>query len=277
MNMRRMRMLVLGVVLPVAALAADDAWKSKPYQQWDTKDVQKVLTDSPWSRVVRMEAKWRTGSGGVPVDRDATSPGNYGAQAGSGSGSGNVGGQSSGGMGAGAPASANSGSIAQNAAVLNAAKTPETTFMVRWFSALTVREALARAQVLSGGMSEADADKVLGDQPAEYTITVAGPDMTPFLKAEEKDVAASSYLMAKKQGAKIPASHVVIQRKSGAKADDPHAVDVVVFYFAKKTASGEPALANPDKGAEFACVAGGVTIKTSFDLGKMHGASGPDW
>jgi hypothetical protein len=149
--------------------------------------------------------------------------------------------------------------------------------MVRWFSALTVREALVRAQVLSGGMFQSDAEKVLSDEQGEYTITVAGPDMTPFLKAEEKDLATSSYLVAKKQGTKIPASHVVIQRKSGAKPDDPHSVDVVVFYFAKKTASGEPVFATPDKGAEFVCAAGGVTIKTSFDLAKMRGASGPDW
>src|SRR2546426_2053975 len=127
--MKRPHILLLAVLLPAAAIAADDAWKSKPYQQWDTKDIQKVLTDSPWSRVVHMEAKWRGGGNGVPMDKDASSPGNYGAQAGSGSGSGNVGGQSSSGMGGGAPTNANSGSLAQNAAVLNSAKTPETTFM----------------------------------------------------------------------------------------------------------------------------------------------------
>jgi hypothetical protein len=275
--MKRIRILLLAAAIPITATAADDAWKAKSYKQWDTKDVQKVLTDSPWSRVVRMEAKWRTGSSAVPVDRDASSPGNHGAQAGTSGGSGNVGGQSSAGMAAGAPASANSGSIAQNSATMNSAKMTETTFMVRWFSALTVREALARAQVLSGSMSDADADKALGDQPAEYTITVAGPDMTPFLRAEEKDLAASSYLVAKKQGTKIPASHVVIQRKSGAKPDDPHAVDVVVFYFAKKTAAGEPMFTTLEKGVEFVCTSGAVTIKTSFDLAKMHGASGPDW
>jgi len=180
-------------------------------------------------------------------------------------------------MGAGAPTNANSGSVAQNAAILNSAKTPETTFMVRWFSALTVRQALARAQVLGGGMSAADADKALGDEPTEYTITVAGPDMMPFAKAEEKDLAAAAYLVAKKPGTKAPASHVVVQRKSGVKPEDPRSVDVVVYYFPKKTAAGEPLFAAPEKGAEFVCAAGGVTIKTSFDLAKMHGASGPDW
>jgi hypothetical protein len=270
--------VLLAVAVPAALLAADEAWKSKPYQQWDQKDVQKVLTDSPWSRVVRMEAKWRAAGGnGVPVDRDASSPGNYGAQGGTSANSGNVGGNSSYGMGAGAPSSANSGSIAQNSSIMNSGKTPETTFMIRWFSALTVREALARAQVLSGSMTESDAGKALADQPAEYTITVAGQDMTPFLKAEEKDLAGTAYLIAKKQNAKIPASHVVIQRTSNAKPDDPRSVAVVVFYFAKKNAAGEPVFGGPEKSAEFVCVSGGVTIKTSFDLAKMSGPSGPDW
>jgi len=276
--MKPKRILVLAFALPAVAIAADEAWKSKPYKQWDTKDVQKVLTDSPWSRGVHVEAKWRAASGGgVPIDRDASSPGNYGAQAGSPGGNGNVGGQSSSGMGAGAPSNANSGSLAQNTAILNSGKAPETTFMVRWFSALTVREALARAQVLTGGMSEADADKALTDEPTEYTITVAGPDMTPFAKAEEKDLANAAFLVAKKLNTKTPARRVVIQRKSGAKPDDPHAVDVVVFYFAKKTATGEPVFAAPEKGAEFVCASAGTTIKASFDLTKMHGPSGPDW
>ena len=264
--MKAIRLLLMVTLLPVVALGADDAWKSKPYQQWDTKDVQKVLTDSPWSRSVHMEAKWRTNS--APIGQDATTSGGKPSGASPSGGSG---------MGAGASASANAGSVAQNAPAMNTPSIPETNFMVRWFSALTVRQALAWAQVLSGGMSEADAAKVLGDEPVEYTITVAGPDMTPFLKAEEKDLANASYLVAKKQGLKIPASHVVIQRKSGAKPDDPHAVDVVVFYFAKKTAAGEPVFATPEKGAEFVCASGGVTIKTSFDLAKMKVASGPDW
>ena len=264
--MRWKRLLLVAALVPVVALAADDPWKGKPYQQWDTKDVQKVLTDSPWSRSVHMEAKWKTNS--APIGQDATTPG------GKPGGASPNGGSS---MGAGMPASANSGSVAQNAPAMNAPSIPETNFMVRWFSALTIRQALVRAQVLGGSMSEADAEKVLADQPAEYTITIAGPDMTPFLKAEEKDLANTSYLLAKKPGTKIAASHVVIQRKSGAKPDDPHAVDVVVFYFPKKTAAGEPVFPTPDKGAEFVCVSGGVTIKTSFDLAKMKVASGQDW
>ena len=81
----------------------------------------------------------------------------------------------------GGPSSANSGSLAQNQAIMNSANTPEATFAVRWFSARAVRQALARAQVLSSAMSEADAAKAFIDYlrtPAAIkAIKAAG--MTP--------------------------------------------------------------------------------------------------
>jgi len=225
---RTMPFLLLVIFAAVTVAIADDAWKEKPYQQWDMKDVQKVLNDSPWVRVIHVKASWRKiGKDGVPVDADGSSPGSYGSQGRTGGG-GDVGSSSSYGIpGGGAPTNANSGSIAQNGAILNAAKTPEATFAVRWFSARAVRQALARAQVLGGAMSEADAGKALGDEPVEYAIAVAGPDMTPFAKAEEKDLASKAFLQPKKEN-KISAARVTIQRVSGAKPEDPRSVAAVV-------------------------------------------------
>ncbi len=237
--MKRATLLVLAVVLLVSVAYADDVWKSKPYQQWELKDVQRILADSPWGHVVHVTVP---SSGSMP----------------------------------GGPSSANSGSLAQNQAILNSANAPEATFAVRWFSARAVRQALARAQVLSGAMSEADAAKALADEPTEVTITVVGQDMTPFLSAEEKDLAAKASLQQKKQ-AKIPATHVTVQRIPGRKPDDPRSIAAVVFYFAKKSASGDPILASNEKNVEFLCEAGKATIKTSFDLSRMALANTPDW
>jgi hypothetical protein len=36
--------------LATAAARPNDAWKDKDPQDWDEKDVQKILTDSPWSK-----------------------------------------------------------------------------------------------------------------------------------------------------------------------------------------------------------------------------------
>lgn len=280
--MKRTTLAVLVVALLVSVAYADDVWKSKAYQQWDLKDVQRILADSPWAHVVHVTASWRKpGDATLPVEPGGTTPGNYGTQAGSSaSGSGASGGgatsvPSSGSM-PGGPSSANSGSLAQNQAILNSANTPEATFAVRWFSAHAVRQALARAQVLGGAMTEADAAKALADEPTEVAITVVGQDMTPFLTLEEKDLAAKAFLQPKKQG-KIPAAHVSIQRIPGRKPDDRTSIAAVVFYFARKSASGDPILAANEKNVEFLCEAGKATIKTSFDLSKMALSSGPDW
>ncbi len=256
---RTMPFLLLVIFAAVTVAIADDAWKEKPYQQWDMKDVQKVLNDSPWVRVIHVKASWRKiGKDGVPVDADGSSPGSYGSQGRTGGG-GDVGSSSSYGIpGGGAPTNANSGSIAQNGAILNAAKTPEATFAVR------------------GAMSEADAGKALGDEPVEYAIAVAGPDMTPFAKAEEKDLASKAFLQPKKEN-KISAARVTIQRVSGAKPEDPRSVAAVVFYFAQKTETGEPTLSQNVKSVEFACDCGGAALKASFDLSKMASGKGPDW
>ena len=274
--MKRATLLVLAVVLLVSVAYADDVWKSKPYQQWELKDVQKILADSPWAHVVHVTASWRKPGEALPVEPGGTTPGNYGTQAGStGSGSGATSAPSSYGM-PGGPSNANSGSLAQNQAIMNSANTPEATFAVRWFSARAVRQALSRAQVLSGAMSEADAAKALADEPTEFAITIVGQDMTPFLSAEEKDLAAKASLQPKKQG-KIPATRATVQRIPGRKPEDPRSIAAVVFYFAKKSASGDPVLAPNEKNVEFLCEAGKATIKTSFDLSKMAGANGPDW
>jgi hypothetical protein len=281
--MKRATLLVLAVVVLVSVAYADDVWKAKPYQQWDAKDVQKVLNESPWVRTVHVTAAWRKpGENNIPLDPGGNSPGNYGAQgasgaSGSGASSGSASAPSAYGMpGPGAPSNANSGSMAQNQAIMNSAKTPEATFMVRWFSALAVRQALARAQVLGGAMTAADADKALTDAPAEYAIVIAGADMAPFVKADEKDLAAKASVQPK-NGEKMAASHVAIQRLPGAKPEDPRSIAAVVFYFPKKIASGEPLFSSNTKSVEFACPVAGATIKASFDLPKMSGANGPDW
>src|SRR5713101_6745512 len=227
-------LVILFIVVLASAAYADDVWKGKPYQQWDAKDVQRILNESPWVRVVHVTASWRKpGDSTLPVDPGGTAPGNYGTQGSSGSGgSGATAGATSsssayGMPGGGGPTNANSGSLAQNQSIMNSSKPPETTFAIRWFSSLAVRQALARMQVLGGAMTEADAAKALADEQAEYAITVAGPDMAPFLQVEEKDLAAKAYLQPK-SGQKTVATQVSIQRIPGGKPEDPRSIAAVV-------------------------------------------------
>ena len=48
--------LLLGILLGTTLLwAGDKAWKAKPYQEWNDKEVQAILTDSPWVRVTPIQ------------------------------------------------------------------------------------------------------------------------------------------------------------------------------------------------------------------------------
>src|SRR5215510_10793201 len=40
------------------ALAKDEPWKGKPYNEWDRKDLERIFTDSPWSRVATVTRTW---------------------------------------------------------------------------------------------------------------------------------------------------------------------------------------------------------------------------
>lgn len=264
--MKRKMLGICGVVLIATFVYAGDVWRDKPYKEWAQKDVQKILSDSPWVKSAHVVASWRTGDrSNVPYDTAGTANQTGAADVGSYS------------TGPGGPTSANSGSMAQNAAILASAKNAEANFTVSWFSAHTVRQALARGQVLSGAMTETDADKALVPEFEEYAITVAGRDMTPFLKATENDLVGNGFLLLKEDKKKVPATRVVFQRPVTTSPNILPPITAVIFYFPKKTPSGDPVISPQEKSAEFLCSYRGVNIKASFDLQKMVAAQGADW
>jgi hypothetical protein len=264
-----MRRAIIGVVgvLAIAAfaLASSDPWKAKPYQQWDKKDIQKILQDSPWSKVVTVDANWRGGGGGEPSALPEGSsaggpgggaPGGGGGRPGTGGGGAPGGGQPAGG---GGMEGGGGGGV------------PQASFSVRWLSSRTMREAMARNAVLSGRMTESDAAKNLTQTSDAYELWIVGPQMTPFQSVEEASVKRDAYLMPKKSKQKIEASKVEFER-----SPDGKTVEAVIVYFPKKTATGQSTIGADEKGAEFSVAAGNTKIKTSFDFSKMDDAQGRD-
>ena len=53
--------LVLAVFFVAFAIAwaGGDPWKTKPMSQWNDSDIDRALHNSPWSRVVPVEATWK--------------------------------------------------------------------------------------------------------------------------------------------------------------------------------------------------------------------------
>jgi hypothetical protein len=245
------RVLLAGLLLSVAttiAWAASDPWKSKPFQQWDEKDIRKILTDSPWSKVIQVPAAWTTGgeSGGVPDPVSSSAAQEH-------SPNGGIMGQP--GTGA-APA---------------APKIPEATFVVRWVSSRVVREAVLRSAVLGGRMKQEDAEKKALEPMEVYQVLIVGTDMKPFQGAEEKALTDQAYLVTKKSRHRIGAIGVEFQR-----GPDGKTVQALAFAFPRKTASGEETIASDEKNVEFYSSVAGANIRASFEISKMEDAKGRD-
>lgn len=263
----RKAMIGLSTLLAIGLLAwaSNDPWKDKPYQQWDQKDVQRILSNSPWSKTVSVEAKGQTDQSQVPQSSPVpqTSP-----SASSGSSSGGMGGGARPSMGGeGAAPSASGGAGGYGAA----SGAPEVPFAVRWLSSRTMREALVRNAVLSGSMSQSDAEKDLAQPVNSYQVFIAGPQMATFGALDETSIKQGATLTTKKTKQKIEADKVEIQR-----SPDGKTIRGIMVTFPKKTFTGEATIGSDEKGVEFAFSSGSVSIKASFDLSKMYDAQGRD-
>jgi hypothetical protein len=237
--------LALGTVAALA-WAGGDAWKSKPFAQWDEKDVRRILNDSPWSKVIQVPAAWATGddSAGTPTVASAAQE-----------------------------HSANGGIMGDRGtgAAPAAPKVPQATFVLRWLSSRTVREAVLRGEVLSGRMKEEDAEKKVAEPLQVYQVMIVGPDMKPFQGGDEKALVEKTYLVLKKTKQKVAAAGVEFQRGSDGKT-----VQVVAFSFPQKSASGEATIPPDEKSVEFNSSVGGANIRASFEIPKMEDAKGRD-
>jgi hypothetical protein len=195
-----MRKLVLsGFSLWIlAALAwAGDAWKDKAYQQWDKADVQKILNDSPWAKVVHVDVP-----GANVGDQSSLPGGNSGPTAAAPKGAIAKGG----GGGGGAPTNAPGETEGETGANL-----PQIPFMVRWLSSRTIREAFVRNAEFSGQVKEADAEKNLSTPEEMYEVLVVGPQMDGFGGAAESALKENVLLICKKTKEKIAPAAVNTQ------------------------------------------------------------------
>lgn len=262
--MRRITMAGLAVLIVATLAWATDAWK-KPYQQWDKKDVQKILSDSPWAKVVRVSASWASNNSEMLPPQQQPQGGGQPPSASGGGGGGRPGMGGGGGAASGPP----SGGM-QGGGGMQSSETPQAPFAVRWVSSQTMREALVRNAELNGQMSESQGQSQLGQQPPAYQIMITGPDMFPFQQSTEEGVKNAAYLQVKKSKQKIQPEKVEFQ-----KSPDGSKVSTVIIEF-PKTVGGQPTIAPDAKGGEFSISLGKTKIQTSFDFSKMEGAQGRD-
>jgi hypothetical protein len=163
------------VLLAAAALAwGADFWDVKPYTQWSEKEVTKIMGDSPWAKTAtavmdftKMREMAPPG-GGEP---GGTQPEGGDLPSGGGGGRGGRGG--GGGMRGGGPP----GGMA-----------PMFELLVRWQSALTVRQALVRGQFGDEAATSEKAQEFLGRKQTYYVVAVSRAPMRFFQRANPENL-----------------------------------------------------------------------------------------
>lgn len=234
-------------LLTVAAFAltawASDPWKDKEYKSWTQDDVEKVLYESPWVKMVEMGAPWLKGPTHylTPLPSDCN----------------------------GRP-DLTKGEKTPTSWAMGATESI-VIFQVTWQSSRTVRAAMLRQGVLCGRADAERGDELLNEPPDDFIITVHAPDMTPYDNSDEDSLIKSSYLMSRKTRKKISPESVQIARYGNSKS-----VYMLTLKFPKKTGAGEPIFSPAEKEIEFASEAGKFQLRTRFQPQKMLGKDGPD-
>jgi hypothetical protein len=235
-----MRRLILTAGLAVtaaAALSGAGVWETKPFMMWSDKELQQVLTDSPWSKSVQvvMNTVGRGGGGG-----ESETAGGGGGRGGGGGDTEGGGGRRGGGGRGGFPTAA-----------------PQVKLLVSWRTALPMKQAMARAVAGLGGAIAPDSQQVLDRDEAVYVVTIAGLPVryarsVPAMQAE-------TFL---KRGNKPP----IAVAEAGAQQTETGIV--VVFAFPKTDA-----IQVEDKDVELVTKLGQFDVKKKFNLKDMmfHG------
>lgn len=234
--------LLLGILLGGALLwAGDKPWKAKPYQEWNEKELQAILTDSPWVRLAPIQRSWLPGPGRDIAPQERTS----GAAKGQ------------------TPAA----STASTAPADAGEDVQEMNVQFFWQSSRVMRAATARQAVLHG--EKVDVDKYASQPQDEYQIVVRMQDMTPFQQHDEKFFQGNAFLQMKRSKDKISPTHVTLEKNSTG------SVQAAIFFFPKTTSSGAPTVSADETEVQFSCKIADSMVRVGFKLRDMVDQSGP--
>jgi len=247
----RYTLTVLSVLVAATLLwAADKPWNGKPYQSWDAKDIQQIMTDSPWVASTTIQRNWHPALAQKDVPPGQMIAGGVQSVPGS------VGG---GGAGTNPNLSNRSGEASET----------EQKVMVYWASSKLMRVASARRAVLNGSAPESDVQKYATTVNSQYAVALAMQDMTPFEGKEASAFQNECFLEGKKSKVKVSPSRAEYQ-KNGDR------VAAVVFFFPKTAASGEPTIASDETDVVFSLKFANQTVRVNFKPKKMVDQFGPD-
>jgi len=236
----RRRCAVAVALLLVIDLWAGEPWRQKSYRVWNESDVRKILNESPWAKRIEVGGG-QTKHAGMESPEGDTSEGDAGEESGEGGGRGE---------------DNDRGRI---------------TFVVRWVSSRTMRQAWVRGEVLRKRIAESDTDKFLPPPADDSQLLIVGRDMSLFKKLDEATLCATSFLLLTKSKQRVSPIAVDIVR-----LPDGKRIKGILFHFPKKPLLSLSTPSIDDNDLKFVSQAGATEIKTSFDLQKMVDNDGID-
>lgn len=263
-------LLTLSMFLTGFALWAADVWVAKPYTEWSDKDIQKIMSDSPWAKKVTATFEFSARGGGPAASGggggggggrgksgpqgDSIDPGTDGggtpgiAETGGGGGRGGRGGGGGGGGGA-AP---------------GVGGPPETELEVRWMTAPTVQQAVAKAKYGAEVATSPDAKKQLETEQTFYAISISNLPVfvRPRTEDDAKALAMITTLTVKGKDP-ITAGGVLFPDQAQGQGRGARSTSAT-FVFPKTTP-----LTADDKEVEFSTKFGKTKVQAKFDLKKM--------
>ncbi len=249
---------VLLSILMLAATAAwaADFWEKKKYTEWSQKDIQKIMKDSPWARTVEvsmgpMGAGGGMGGGGRGGGRRGGGGGGGGGMDASGGGipGGGGGGAEGGPGGGGAPGGGPGEGGGQSV--------PTLSVIVRWHSALPIRQALVRARFGDESAKSAEAAKILAADEKIYVVAIAGLPPTMLRGATPESLKPNSLLQIKDRP-------VIAADRVQAQQDESGRVNLFLIF-----PHGDKPITIEDNEVEVAVKVGAMSIKRRFRLKDM--------
>lgn len=254
-----MRKLVLAGIGCAACVWAADFWVSKSYTDWSTKDIQKLMSDSPWARRVDVPLNVRMPQGTTQSEgrggrtRGGTSGDIATADGGQASGP-DLTGTRSGPAGAGAGLG-NDGPQTQTMPVL-----------LVWQTALPVKQALAKAKFGAEAATSAEAKVYLQREEPFMVLSVEGLPATAAQAGEGDHKAGLLMLTALSVKGKDPLKAEEVQFNQRDRLVD------AAFFF-RRSEPGAAPFSVDDKELEFSTKFDKLSIKYRFKLKDMvyHG------
>lgn len=229
------------------ASTGNKPWISKPYEAWNDKDIQFILTQSPWVQKATIPRTWLDEkdvapppliSGGIRQwpRNDAKHPGD-------------------------------------SPAVMiheSEASTSELNVYVFWDSSRVMRAAFARRSAVRGEIAAPEVEPYVRAPLDEYALVLTMADMTPFQRNNESFFQQHAFLELRSRKRQLSPSHVVYQK------DAKGALKQVVFFFPKETPTGEPTITPDETDVEFRCQIGDSNLHVGFNPREMRDQTGPD-